>query len=55
MESGAEKLSWGIITAGKIARKFTRGVLNSRTGRVAAVGSSSLERAQRFAREFGIP
>ena len=55
MESGAEKLSWGIITAGKIARKFTRGVLNSRTGRIAAVGSRSLERAQCFAREFGIP
>ncbi len=54
MESGTEKLAWGIITVGKIARKFTRGLFKSRTGRVAAVGSRSLERAEQFAREFGI-
>jgi len=54
MKSGTEKLGWGIITVGKIARKFAQGLLRSRTGRIAAVGSRSPERAESFAREFGI-
>ncbi|MBW7997623.1 MAG: Gfo/Idh/MocA family oxidoreductase [Candidatus Glassbacteria bacterium] len=48
-------LAWGIITAGKIARKFCSGVLRSRTGSVAAVAARDLDRAEAFAGEFGIP
>jgi len=52
-KKGAE-IAWGIITAGKIAHKFARGILRSRTGRIAAVASRSSERAGAFAAEFGI-
>ncbi len=49
------KISWGIITAGKIARKFCNGVLRSRTGALAAVAARDIERARAFATEFDIP
>ncbi|HUU26621.1 MAG TPA: Gfo/Idh/MocA family oxidoreductase [archaeon] len=54
MESESGKLAWGIITAGKIAHKFARGILHSHTGRIAAVASRDIKRAELFAREFGI-
>ncbi len=49
-----ERLNWGIIATGGIARAFAQGVARSRCGRVVAVGSRSLESAEKFAREFGI-
>ncbi|MFH1068887.1 MAG: Gfo/Idh/MocA family oxidoreductase, partial [Candidatus Glassbacteria bacterium] len=55
MPASSTKLAWGIIAAGKIARKFSRGVQHSLTGRLAAVAARDLERAHGFAREFDIP
>ncbi len=45
-------LAWGILATGRIARSFARGVSRSTHGYLAAVGSRSLENAERFAREF---
>jgi predicted dehydrogenase/aryl-alcohol dehydrogenase-like predicted oxidoreductase len=49
------KLSWGILGAGTIAKTFAKGVLGSTSGRLAAVGSRSAEKAKAFAAEFAIP
>jgi predicted dehydrogenase len=54
MEDFPDKLSWGILSAGRMARKFARGVLRSQTGRLAAVAGRSAQRAEEFAREHGI-
>jgi predicted dehydrogenase len=51
----SERLSWGIIATGGIARTFARGVAHSKLGRVAAVGSRTAEAARKFADEFGVP
>lgn len=47
-------LRWGILGAGRISGIFARGVSVSQTGRLAAVGSRSQEKAGRFALEYGI-
>ncbi len=49
------KISWGIISAGKIARKFCNGVIRSRTGSLAAVAARDRSRVKAFAGEFDIP
>ncbi len=49
----AVKLNWGIITTGWIARKFVTDLLQSRTGRFAAVGARKLADAEKFAADFG--
>jgi len=49
------KLNWGILSTGNIAAKFAQGVLDSQTGRLAAVGSRSLGLAKPFAKQFEIP
>src|SRR3954463_16003973 len=49
----AGKLNWGIITTGWIARKFATDLLQSRTGRLVAVGSRPLAAAEKFAHDFG--
>lgn len=49
----AKKLNWGILTTGWIARKFTTDLLQSETGRFAAVGARNLADAQKFAADFG--
>jgi predicted dehydrogenase len=49
----AKKLNWGILTTGWIARKFVTDLLQSRTGRFAAVGARNLADAQKFADDFG--
>lgn len=51
----AERLNWGIIATGGIARAFAGGVAHSQSGRVVAVGSRTLASAEKFAGEFGIP
>ena len=49
----ADMLNWGILGAGRIARVLARGLAHSKTGRLAAVGSRSKEKAEAFAAEFG--
>ncbi|HEY0867287.1 MAG TPA: Gfo/Idh/MocA family oxidoreductase [Fimbriimonas sp.] len=49
----AEKLRWGILGTGSIARQFGGGLRVSKTGELAAVGSRSIESAMKFASEFG--
>jgi predicted dehydrogenase len=49
------KLRWGIIGTGSIAHKFARGVLNSQTGVLVAVGSHTAEKAGEFAGLYKIP
>lgn len=53
-ESG-RKVAWGIMGTGNIARKFAAGVNASRTGRLVAVGSRTLEAAERFGDDLGVP
>jgi predicted dehydrogenase len=47
------KLNWGILTTGWIARKFVTDLLQSKTGRLVAVGARKLADAQKFAADFG--
>lgn len=49
----AERLSWGILATGSIARQFARGLKVSRTGTLVATGSRSREKADAFAAEHG--
>ena len=50
----SEKLRWGILGTGNIARQFATGVKASERGELAAVGSRTAEAAQGFAGKFGI-
>jgi len=50
----SERFRWGILSTGKIAGTFTRGVASSGLGRVVAVGSRALAPAQAFAATHGI-
>src|SRR6266446_2008555 len=49
-----QKLKWGILGTGKIAKKFAAGLAESRSGELAAVGSRSGATARAFADEFNI-
>src|SRR4051794_40286309 len=53
--SSSDKLAWGILGTGEIARTFAKGLAGSRTGRLAAVGSRSRESAERFGERFNVP
>ena len=46
---------WGILSTGHIAKVFAQSVLQSKTGRLAAVGSRQFPKARQFAKEFNIP
>lgn len=48
-------LRWGVLSPGRIARDFVSTLHKNTDQRVLAVGSRSLERAQRFATEHGVP
>jgi len=48
-------LNWGILSTGRIAGIFAKGVARSASGRVVAVGSRNAESAQKFASEHGLP
>ena len=50
----ASPLRWGILSTGRIAGVFARGLAESRTGRLVAVGSRSAESAARFAAEHDV-
>jgi len=49
------RIAWGILATGRIAAAFARGVADSQSGRLAAVGSRSLGSAERFAAAHGVP
>lgn len=51
----SEKLSWGIIGAGQIARTFVTGVNHGSTGRVVAIASRDQSRADQFGDEMNVP
>jgi predicted dehydrogenase len=48
------KLRWGIIGTGAIARKFARGLKESHTGQLVAVGSRSHETLNGFLKDFPV-
>lgn len=50
-----EKVRWGILGTGKIARILAKAVRASQEGEVVAVGSRDVHRARAFAEEFGVP
>lgn len=49
----APPLRWGVLGPGGIARAFADGLYRWTRGRVVAVGSRSLDRAEAYAREVG--
>lgn len=49
----SEKVRWGILSTGAIAKAFADGLQQSRTGRLAAVGSRTREKAEAFAAARG--
>jgi len=51
----ADKIRWGILGAGNIARKFATGLQVVAGSELFAVGSRSIDKAQNFAKEFNIP
>lgn len=51
----ADSLHWGILATGSIAHKFATGISALDDAEIAAVGSRSLESANRFGDEFDIP
>jgi len=48
----SDKLQWGVIGTGRIARTFAQGLRHSRTGELAAIGSRSRQGALDFAHDF---
>lgn len=51
--SGSEKFSWGILGPGGIARAFAKDLTLLSGHTIGAVGSRSLENAQKFSAQFG--
>ena len=49
----SDKVRWGVIGTGSIAKCFAENIKHSRTGVLAAVGSRSSESASKFAGEYG--
>jgi predicted dehydrogenase/aryl-alcohol dehydrogenase-like predicted oxidoreductase len=50
-----DKLRWGILATGAIAKTFGRQLTQSKTGTLVAVGSRSQESADAFGDEFKVP
>lgn len=48
-----DKLNWGILSTGRIATEFAKGLAESGTGHLAAVASRDLAKAQAFTAEYG--
>jgi len=51
----AERVRWGILSTGRIAGVFARGLKESKTGTLVAVGSRSAVSADKFGNEFAVP
>jgi predicted dehydrogenase len=47
-----DRVAWGVIGLGRIARTFARALAHSETGRLVAAGSRTAETARSFGREF---
>ncbi len=50
-----EKVRWGLLASGAIAKAFARGTRQSQTGELVAVGSRSQAKADEFAAAFDVP
>lgn len=50
-----DKIKWGIIGTGDIARKFASELSSLKDAEIVAVGSRSKETAERFGKDFDIP
>jgi predicted dehydrogenase len=50
-----DRIRWGILATGTIARNFAADLRLMPDAQLAAVGSRSLEAAQAFAADFGVP
>lgn len=50
-----DKLKWGILGTGNIARVFAKGLANCATGELYAVASRTRAKAQAFGMEFNVP
>ena len=48
-----DKLNWGILATGGIARQFASGLKVSKTGKLVAVGSRTTESVKAFTDKFG--
>ena len=48
----SNKLQWGVIGTGSIARRFATGLRHSKTGELVAIGSRSAHSALAFAKDF---
>ena len=51
--SGSKKFSWGILGPGGIARAFAQDLTFIQGHTIGAVGSRSLDNAQKFSAQFG--
>src|SRR5439155_11852218 len=51
----SDRINWGILSTGAIAKTFARGLGASKTGRLVAIASRSQEKADQFGEEFRIP
>lgn len=51
----AKKIRWGILGAGAIAKAFVKGVSESSTAVMQAIGSRSQDKANVFGSEYGVP
>jgi predicted dehydrogenase len=49
-----KKIKWGIMGPGRIAHKFAQSLKCSEAAEMTAVGSRSFERAEKFAKEYGV-
>jgi len=52
---GSKKIKWGILGTGWIAHKFTTALQTVENSEICAVGSRTIESAQKFAAEFNVP
>ena len=50
-----QKLNWGILGTGNIAKAFAQGLAVSKTGKLVAIGSRSQEKAETFGAELNVP
>src|SRR5262245_30520931 len=50
----SDRIRWGIVGTGKIARVLARALADSETGELVAVGSRTPQRAEALADEFGV-